>query len=75
MVFLCLTPICEANERVNFNRDIRPLLSTHCFACHGPDASIRKAELRLDVRESALNKNAIVPGKPSASGIISRFEH
>ena len=75
MVFLCLTPICEANERVNFNRDIRPLLSTHCFACHGPDASIRKAELRLDVRESALNKNAIVPGKPSASGIINRIEH
>jgi len=52
---------------LSFNRDIRPILSDHCFACHGPDANTREAGLRLDERDAALEKLAIVPGDPGAS--------
>ena len=55
-------------EDLQFNRDVRPILADHCYACHGPDAHSRKAKLRLDQRDSALGTNregaAIVPGKP-----------
>src|SRR6266568_879499 len=52
-------------SKLGYNRDVRPLLSDNCFACHGPDKNQRKGELRLDVREAALEKEAIVPGKPA----------
>ncbi|WP_406693926.1 DUF1553 domain-containing protein [Singulisphaera sp. Ch08] len=57
---------------IEFNREIRSILSENCFACHGPDKSHRKADLRLDIRESALEKEAIVPGKPEESELIAR---
>src|SRR5688572_29872437 len=58
---------------VRFNQSIRPILSDNCFACHGPDAGQRKAKLRLDVREVAIEKKAIVPGKPDESELIKRI--
>jgi hypothetical protein len=58
---------------VQFNRDIQPILSDNCYLCHGPDEGTRKARLRLDVRESALAKEAFVPGNPDESELIIRI--
>ena len=60
-------------KQVEFNRDVRPILSDNCFYCHGPDAQRRQAELRLDMRDEALASDAIVPGDPTASAVIARI--
>ena len=62
-----------ATNQIQFNRDVRPILAENCFACHGPDKNQRKAKLRLDVREVALEKEAIVPGKPELSKLIEHI--
>ena len=58
---------------IEYNRDIRPILAENCFACHGPDSAARKAGLRLDRREDAIEAKAIVPGKPTESEMIRRI--
>ncbi|MCP5558354.1 MAG: PSD1 domain-containing protein [Verrucomicrobiaceae bacterium] len=57
---------------MDFSRDIRPILATKCYACHGPDEDKREANLRLDVRAEAV-KEAIRPGKPEASEFWKRI--
>jgi len=61
-------------ESIEFNRDVRPILSDHCFYCHGPDPNHRQAELRLDDREASLQHEAFVPGKGGESLVIHRIE-
>jgi Protein of unknown function (DUF1549)/Protein of unknown function (DUF1553)/Planctomycete cytochrome C len=70
-------PVLTAAQ-IDFNRDVRPILSDACFACHGPDETKAKGKLRLDSREHALkpaksDKIAIVPGKPDESELIKRI--
>lgn len=62
-----------AADRLEYNRDIRPILAENCFACHGPDSAARKAGLRLDRREEAVKKEAIVPGQPAKSALVERI--
>lgn len=67
------------SETISYNFQVRPILSDKCYACHGPDANKREADLRLDIREEAykaLKENpgshAIVPGKPNLSEVFLR---
>src|SRR5438445_8201345 len=67
----------KTQPAIDFNRQILPLLSENCFACHGPDAKERKAKLRLDTKEGAFAElrsggHAIVPGKSVESKIIEK---
>jgi hypothetical protein len=64
--------VSPAADKLQYNRDILPILSDNCFACHGPDRRARKADLRLDVREVAVQAGALVPGDPAKSELIRR---
>src|SRR5579871_3906989 len=68
----------KPEAHLDYNRDIRPLLSNNCFQCHGPDSKQRQAGLRLDVRTEALKptesgRKAIVPGNATASMLVRRI--
>ena len=80
LVVGCLVPLRAAENNTSsvvFNRDIRPILSDKCFACHGPDESKRLSALRLDVEGGGLadlgGRVAIVPGKPEQSELVQRI--
>src|SRR5258706_9874450 len=66
-------PAARPTNDIRFNRDIRPILSDSCFTCHCPDKNNRKAKLRLDDREVALSKGAIVPGDVEQSEVVRRL--
>ena len=70
-VVACL-PLAAFGADPSFNRDVRPILAKHCFACHGRDADNREADLRLDIREHAAA--ALSPEDPEQSELLSRIE-
>ncbi len=59
---------------LEYNRDIRPILSDKCFSCHGADSASREADLRLDQRENAIEMGAIIAGDLQASEMVARIE-
>lgn len=67
-----------ADQPISFNRDIRPILANHCLSCHGPDSAARRADLRLDQRDSAVGAAqsghaAILPGNAEGSELVVRI--
>ena len=75
-------PRRRRQRTIDYNWDVRPILSDYCFRCHGPDERARRAALRLDQRESAMAHRpgqqprfAIVPGRPDDSELIRRVTH
>ena len=73
-----ISTVSGADRKIEFNRDVRPILSNNCFLCHGPDKNQLKAGLRLDKAEAAVARlesgnAAIVPGDLAASTLIERI--
>jgi len=72
LALLCSSGFVHAQSKIEYNRDVRPILAENCFNCHGPDSASRKASLRLDQRDDAIKMGAIVPGKSKESTLIER---
>ena len=81
LVAWCLLPAESRAEspakRIDFNRDIRPILSNNCYPCHGPDEKKRKADLRLDLKDGLYSDHdgsrPVVGGKPGESELYKRI--
>jgi hypothetical protein len=73
LVHVHLEEVAPAEEPIRFNRDMRGLLADRCFACHGPDASTLQADLRLDLRSSAVDESQVIlPGNAAESELFRR---
>jgi hypothetical protein len=78
-VWLCVAALPtfgQSSDEVDFDRDIRPILSNTCYTCHGPDANKRATELRFDVETSLFGHHdepVVVRGKPAESALIARI--
>src|SRR5207249_2947876 len=71
-LFLLFVPSMAVGQKVQFNRDIRPILAETCFACHGPDRNKRQANLRLDRSDPSLQR-ILTPGHPETSILLRRI--
>src|SRR5690242_6339633 len=71
LLFVMSFAVPGVAEPIDFNRDVLPILTSNCFPCHGPDAGKRKADLRLDLRASAVDE--LAPGHPEQSEVLARI--
>lgn len=71
--WLLSVSLLQAADKLEYNRDIRPILAENCFSCHGPDSAARKADLRLDKRDMAIESKVLIPGKPQDSELVVRI--